>query len=117
MIEYSKSKKEPTTMRKLTVKRKWSIIECASRITLFVQCDEENATVAGNDGRFFVTMPLKNGKAVTVDISDDATTVFVESSTMQATYTVPAGTADVTLIAKPEYSPAEGNPFTFTEVK
>lgn len=31
-------------MRKLSVKRKWSIIECASKIYLYVQCPEEYAT-------------------------------------------------------------------------
>lgn len=102
-------------MRKLTVKRKWSFIECASRITLFVQCDEPDAAVKGDDGKFFKAMPLKNGKTVTTEIPDDETMIFVESSTMQARYTVPAGTEDVTITAKPEYSPMEGNPFTLTQ--
>ena len=32
-------------MRKLTLKRKWSLIECGSRIFYYVQCAEQDATV------------------------------------------------------------------------
>lgn len=102
-------------MRKLTLKRKWSLIECASRIYLYVQSsiEQADAEIDGIDCRALGR--LKNGKTVTVDIPDDATAVFVVSSTMQASYTIPAGTADVSLLAKPSYNPAQGNPFTISE--
>lgn len=99
-------------MRMLTVKRKWSLIECASRIRLYVQCHESAATHQ-IDGKNFKEYPLKNGKSVTAEIvADQETQVYVESSTMQAAYLVPAGADDVTLVAKPHYNLAQGNPFT-----
>lgn len=101
-------------MRKLYVKRKWSIIECASRIYLYVQCPAEYATHKFGD-KSFAEYALKNGKTVAVDILDEQTEVIIESSTMQATYTVPAGSGDVSLIASPKFSPANGNPFTIKE--
>lgn len=103
-------------MRKLSVKRKWSIVECASRIYLYIQCPAEYATHKFED-KNFTEYRLKNGKTVTVDILDETTEVIIESSTMQATYTVPAGSGDVKLLASPSFSPANGNPFTITEAK
>lgn len=103
-------------MRKLTVNRKRSIIECGSKISLLVQCAEEEANCQGGD-KFFKQFPLKNGKSVTVDIWNEETLVLVVSSTMQADYTVSAGENDVTLMTSPKYSPFEGNPFTIQEVK
>lgn len=98
-------------MRQLTVKRKWSLIECASRIRLYIQCHESAATHQ-IDGKNFKEYPLKNGKSVTAEIvADEETQVYIESSTMQVSYRVPAGEDDVTLLAKPHYNPAQGNPF------
>lgn len=97
-------------MRKLSVKRKWSIVECASKIRLFVQCDDESATHK-IDGKPFREYALKNGKTVTCEIGDEETAVLIASSTMQAEYTVAAGTQDVELETKPKYNPMQGNPF------
>lgn len=98
-------------MRKLNVNRKWSIIECGSRITLYVECPAEEATNK-IDGKPFKAYPLKNGKTVSVEIGDEPTLVIVDSSTMSVSYTVPAGTDEVNLTAAPRYNPAQGNPFT-----
>ena len=102
-------------MRKLTVKRKWSIVECASKIYLYVQCSKKNSThnVGGN---YFMQIRIKNGKTVTADILDEPTIIMIGSSTAYTEYTVPAGTADVNLVAKPHYNPAAGNPFTFEPI-
>lgn len=102
-------------MRKLTVKRKWSIIECASKINLYVQCPEEYAT-HHIDGKNFKEYRLKNGKTVEVDIFDEETLIYIDSSTMSVSYTIAAGTENVNLIAKPKYSPAQGNPFTIEKI-
>ena len=99
-------------MRKLTVKRKWSFIESGSKIYLYVQCSKANSThnIGGN---YFVQIPIKNGKTVTADITDEPTIIMIGSNTAYTPYTVPAGTDDVNLLTKPHYSPAKGNPFTF----
>lgn len=103
-------------MRNLTVKRKWSIVECGSKIRLFVQCPKEQATCTIEE-KYFIEYRLKNGKTVVAPMLEDETAVFVESSTMSVSFTVPAGTNDVSLLAKPSYNPAQGNPFTLTEIK
>ena len=103
-------------MRKLTVNRKRSIIECGSKIFLYVQCNEEDCDCKAGD-KFFKQCLIQNGKSVVLDIWNEETIVMVESSTMQAKFTVPAGENDVTLLASPKFSPFEGNPFTITEVK
>ena len=100
-------------MRKLNVKRKWSIIECGSRITLFVECAADEAT-AKIDGKTFKSYPLKNGKTVAVDIGDESTLVYVTSSTMSVSHTIPVGTEDVSLTTAPHYNPMQGNPFTIS---
>ncbi|MDE7348644.1 MAG: hypothetical protein K2N53_03180 [Clostridia bacterium] len=103
-------------MRKLTIKRKWSLIECGSRIYLYVQCSKDDANCK-NGEEYYKQFDFKNGKSVTVDIWNEETQVLVVSSTMQAEYTVAAGENDVNLIASPKYAPFEGNPFTIAEVK
>ena len=102
-------------MRKLSVKRKWSIIECASKIYLYVQCPEEYAT-HNIDGKNSREYRLKNGKTVTTDIFDEETLIYIDSSTMNVSYTVAAGTEDVNLLAKPHYNFAQGNPFTIEKI-
>lgn len=102
-------------MRKLTVKRKFSIVECASKVFLYVQCPKQVST-HNFDGMYFKQYRLKNGKAVETDILDDPTVVIVETSTMRVGYTVPQGDADVTLVTKPRYCPSEGNPFSLTQL-
>ncbi|MDE6758664.1 MAG: hypothetical protein K2J89_05240 [Clostridia bacterium] len=104
-------------MRKLSIKRKWSIIECASKIYLYVQCPEEEKTYK-IDGIACKQIGLfKNGKTVELDIWEEETEVFVVSSTMQASFTVPAGTDNVSLLAVPSYNPMQGNPFKISELK
>ena len=102
-------------MRKLSVKRKWSLCECASRIYLYIQCPEEYAT-HNIDGKDFIQYRLKNGKTVIADILDEQTAVYIESSTMSVSYTVEEGSEDVTLLAKPSYNPMKGNPFTIEKI-
>ncbi len=102
-------------MRKLTLKRKWSIIESGSRIFYYVQCADADATVEVKGVKCRELGKIKNGKAVETEISDEQTTVFLVSSTMCADFTVPAGESDVSLVAKPKYSPANGNPFVITQ--
>lgn len=103
-------------MRKLVVKRKRSIIECASKITLLVQCAKDCATHR-IEGKYYKSYEFKNGKTVEVEISDEATCICVKSSTMCRFYTVEEGSGDVFLLASPNYSPMEGNPFTITRVE
>ncbi len=103
-------------MRKLTVKRKWSIVECASKIYLYVQCAARIATHEF-DGKHFTQYRLKNGKAVELDILDEPTVVMIESSTMRVSYTVPEGSTDIKLLTKPHYNPACGNPFTIEPIE
>ncbi|MDE5755892.1 MAG: hypothetical protein K2I23_02250 [Clostridia bacterium] len=103
-------------MRKLTVKRKWSIIECASKISLFVQCSKDDA-VCKHGEDYFQQFDFKNGKSIQVEIWNEETKVLVVSSTMEASYTIPAGENDINLIAAPKYAPMQGNPFIITEVK
>ena len=52
-------------MRKLIVQRKWSIIECGSRIMLSVSCGEDIAN-SKIDDKPFITMPIKNGKSIEI---------------------------------------------------
>ncbi len=103
-------------MRKLTVKRKWSIIECASKINLYVQCGARNS-MQELEGDQFTQFRLKNGKSISLDIPDEPTLVMIASSTMSVPYTVPEGSTDVTLLAKPHYNPAHGNPFTIEPIE
>ncbi len=103
-------------MRKLIFKRKWSIIESGSRITLSVECDEAKCN-AKFDDKFFMVMPIKNGETKEIEISENQTLICLQSSTMDAEFVVPAGTSDVTLQAKPKFNPMQGNPFTITEIK
>lgn len=102
-------------MRKLNVKRKWSIIECGSKIRLFVQCPEDKAQCRF-EGVACKQVKLGNGKTVTEEIEDTQVKVFVSSSTMTAEFTVEAGSADVNLLAKPKYNPVYGNPFTIEKI-
>ena len=103
-------------MRKLTVTRKRSLIECASKITLLVECAKDEATTTANL-KFFKDFKFQNGKSVELQIPNDSVTIMVVSSTMTAQYDIPAGEQDVTLMAKPKYSPMEGNPFIISEIK
>lgn len=104
-------------MRKVTLKRKFSIIECASKIVLLVQCADEDAEVDVNKIPCKVLGKLKNGKTVEFEIGNEETNVFIESSTMLASYAIPAGTENVSLVAYPKYNLAEGNPFTIKQVQ
>lgn len=103
-------------MRKLTFKRKWSIIESGSRIILSIECEEERAN-SKIDDKPFMSVPIKNGKTLEFEISDNQTMVYLSSSTMDAEFVIPAGLSDITLVAKPKYNPMEGNPFIITEEK
>ena len=102
-------------MRKLTIKRKRSLIECASKITLLVQCDKDSAT-HNIKGVYYKSYEFKNGKTLELEIPDNAVIIGVKSSTMQRFYTIEEGSGDVFLIASPRYSHMEGNPFTITRV-
>lgn len=99
-------------MRKLIVKRKWSIVECASKVHLYVQCPKRNSTDI-IDGVYYRAIRMKNGKTVETDILDEPTMLIIGSSTAGTPYTVPAGTEDVKLMVRPHYDPAHGSPFTF----
>lgn len=99
-------------MRKLIVKRKWSIVECFSRVNLYVQCPKRNST-HNIDGVYYRAIRIKNGKTVETDILDEPTMLIIGSSTAGTPYTVSAGTNDVKLMVRPHYNPAQGNPFTF----
>lgn len=99
-------------MRKLIVKRKFSIVECASKINLYVQCAKRNSTDVIDDV-YYKAIRIKNGKTVEVDILDEPTMLIIGSSTALTPYTVPEGSDDVRLMVRPHYSPAQGNPFTF----
>ena len=103
-------------MRKLIVQRKWRIIECGSRIMLSVSCGEDIAN-SKIDDKPFITMPIKNGKSIEIEICEEETIVYLSSSTMEVDYTIPAGAENVTLLAKPKYNPMQGNPFIITEIK
>ncbi|MDE6275056.1 MAG: hypothetical protein K2M75_00810 [Clostridia bacterium] len=103
-------------MRKLTIKRKWSIIECGSKIHLYVQCSKDDA-VCKHGEDYFKHFDFKNGKSVEVEIWNEETKVLVVSSTMEVSYAIPAGENDANLIASPKYSPLQGNPFIIQEVK
>lgn len=99
-------------MRKLIVKRKFSIVECASRIYLYVQCAKRNSTHT-IDGVYYRQIRIRNGKTVETDILDEPTMLIIGSSTANTPYTVPEGSDDVKLMVRPHYNLAEGNPFTF----
>ncbi len=103
-------------MRKLSIKRKWSIIECGSKIQLFVECAQEESNVS-IDGKFFKEFKFANGKTVETQIANDSVTVIVTSSTMEARYTIPEGENDAALLAAPKYAPMQGNPFIISEIK
>lgn len=102
-------------MRKLTLKRKWSLIECGSRIFYYVQCAEQDATVEVKGVKCRELGQIKNGKSVETEIPTEQTTVYLVSSTMYADFTVPAGEEDVSLVAKPKYNPMQGNPFIISK--
>lgn len=103
-------------MRKLTLTRKWSIIECASKIYFSYECEKEKANTEV-DGKPYFCGLIKNGKSIEVEISDEANKIYLTSSTMEAEFVVPAGTTDVKLLAVPHYNVAQGNPFTISEIK
>lgn len=102
-------------MRKLTIKRKWSMVECGSRIYLYVQCAKANSTDIIGD-TYYNKMRIKNGKTVELEILDVPTKLIVASSTAQTEYTVPEGSDDVKLMVRPHYCLSEGNPFTFEKL-
>ncbi len=104
-------------MRKLVFVRKKSFVECLSRVYLYDEC--ANSVDANMDiqGKPSVKDKTKNGKSLTFDIPDTETTVYLESSTMQTSFVVPAGSEDVELSAEPHYSPSNGNPFTISRTK
>lgn len=102
-------------MRKLTLKRKWSITECASKIVYFVQCAEAEADSEVDGVKCKEIGRIKNGKSIEVEITNEQTEIFLASSTMCARFTVEAGEEDVSLLAKPTYNPAQGNPFVISK--
>ncbi|MBD5132378.1 MAG: hypothetical protein HDT28_07330 [Clostridiales bacterium] len=100
-------------MRKLTVKRKWSFVECVTRPDLYVQCFKKSkASLRADDMLFENVGKLKNGKEITVDIPDEEIVVLLAVGKMQAALRVPSGENDVALLVKAHYTPAKGNPFS-----
>lgn len=97
-------------MRKLSVKRKFSIVECATKLYLYVQCPKRESTHK-IDGINYVRYRLRNGKTVEVDIPDEPVAIRIETSITGVSMIIPEGTEDIALQAKPRYAPKEGNPF------
>lgn len=91
-------------MRKLTFHRKWSIMGCALKVRMSVILPDKTTDC----GR------LKNGKEISVDIPDTDVTVILTVCSGASRFTVPAGTCDVRLLARPRMDPSD--PFIITEV-
>lgn len=103
-------------MRKLTVKRKFSIVECATRTKLYVQTDKRANTVVF-DGLHFFEYRLKNGKTVELDIPSEKTVVvLVKTSIQTLRFEAREGEGDIGLIVRAHYYPAKQNPFTLDPI-
>lgn len=104
-------------MRKLTITRKRKFIECATKIDISVQCPSALADCKGSDDKYYKNAGiLKNGKSLTLDITEEETKIYITSSTMQVAYTIPAGTEDVNLITYAIYDISKGNPFVIEKL-
>lgn len=104
-------------MRKLTVIRKKSIINCLGRIFLYVSCTKEESEIYFDGIPYKQIGIMKNGEMQEFEIDDEEKIFFLSfSKTMpeeyNATYKIEKGTEDITLLASPHYNPFKGNPFT-----
>lgn len=101
-------------MRKLFVKRKWSIVECVTRVFFYVECGKKKSAQQIGD-RYYEKYRLRNGKTLEIEIPNDERYVRVMTNTTQSYYIIAAGENDVYLTVKPEYCPAKKNPFVIYE--
>lgn len=99
-------------MRTLTVKRKFGIVECATRVFLYVQCPKSKTSEKINGITCRKVGRLKNGKSLTVGIPDGEQIVFFKTAYWCTPYKIYAAQGDVRLRLTPHYNPADGNRFT-----
>ncbi len=104
-------------MRTLTVRRKKSLIGCASTVYLYLSCGEAEATSRISGIPCHPVGKLKNGETLSLEITENPQFFFVAySRTMPesyfASYPIPEGTQNVRLYTRPRCNPFAGNPFS-----
>lgn len=104
-------------MRKLTVKRRKSIAACFTKTGVYIEDPLfGNTVISGVKCRRLGE--LKNGETKTYEIAEGQRRVFVLADSVDPerwneSFTVPAGTEDVTVSGRNGCNPFEGNLFRF----
>lgn len=102
-------------MRRLTMKRKKSIVASIMKIYLYLEV-EGDGDIKLNNIPCVKLATIKNGKEATLEIPENALSVFVVFDRLfpnkfKAQYRLDAGSEDVELFTKPKLNPFKGNPF------
>jgi hypothetical protein len=108
-------KKRGDCMRKLTMKRKKSIVASIMKVYLYVEVKGEGE-IELNHKPCKKLATIKNGKEAVVDIPEDAVSIFIVfdkhfPNRFKDEYQLEAGQDDVKLYTKPKLNPLKGNPF------
>jgi len=106
-------------MRKLTVIRKKSLVSALLKAYLYIESHDRTDLIL-NGKKLKEVGVLKNGDSITIEIPEQEITIFIVHDKLapkisNTSYTIPKGTNDITLYAKPKFNPFKGNPYTITE--
>ena len=107
-------------MRKLTVIRKKSLVSALLKAYLYIESHDRTVLIL-NGKKLKEVGVLKNGGSITIEIPEQEITIFIVHDKLapkisNTSYTIPKGTNDITLYAKPKFNPFKGNPYTITEI-
>lgn len=102
--------------RKVTLKRKKSIVASIMKVYVYVQSVEANDLELDGINLKLIDSPLKNGKSISFDVSQDDCYIYVVfdkhfPKKFNTKYLLEAGKEDVELFTKPKLDPFRGNPF------
>lgn len=103
-------------MRKLTVRRQKTFVACLGTLQIFISDSASDRSLLDTPVRLLCS--LKNGEEATVEVPEEAFSLFAAFDSVSADYCVdaaqiPAGTEDVTVSGKCRFNPWIGNPFRF----
>ena len=107
-------------MRKLTLKRKKSLVASIMKVKVYIEDENCNEIqIGGVPCRKLGT--LKNGEEKTFEISEESAKLFVIVDKVSKNfcndfYQLPAGNEDISLSGKNVFNPFAGNPFYFDGV-
>jgi hypothetical protein len=107
-------------MRKLRMTRKKTFVASIMKSYLYVEVEGKGElNIKGTECSRVAT--FKNGESVTVDITNNETTIIVVfdknfPNKYHTKYKLSAGEEDVQLYTKARFNPLKGNPFTISEM-